>query len=311
VFEVTGGNPFFIGELCQMLMKEGIIIGRAGRYDLAEEWSDALRLHDEIQFPENLVGVALAEFEKLNPSKQQLLKVAAVLCQKCDVDDLGVAITSSFCALDLAASIRGGGGAASQSEAEKVQQLCVQLHQADIFVLSVEDDDMSEPSEMDETRNVFYRFKSQLLRHVASTLVLKEQHRSILNNGRSGSRRSLRRISKTAYMSNGSRSFAFNEKGWKVTSPDENDASPIASHSNPSPFLSSPECPRAPSKVSESPLAVPKQIVRESSDPSPPSNLSLRSSDRGPAPTRSTTEKVLPHAGEKVTGTSEFTRRRR
>jgi class 3 adenylate cyclase len=235
VFTTSGGNPFAIHELCQKLKQECVLVRKAGSYELAEDWP-LNRLHCEFPYPEKLVGVALAEFEKLAPAEQHLLKIAAIFCQETSE----VAI-SSFCALDLAESLRknqtptngeSNGVAVRAEVVSKVEEHCFRLQSADIFVdanhhrrstTSRSDSGASLSEDVDspvldspqtpldvttgsyggvlswnsrlgepETRR-YFRFKSQLLRHVASTLVLQAQKEEILV-GMTKSARTSRRL---------------------------------------------------------------------------------------------------------------------
>ncbi|CAK0904427.1 unnamed protein product, partial [Prorocentrum cordatum] len=238
IFTTSGGNPFAIHELCNKLMEERVLVRTAGRYELAEDWRDLTRLHCEFPYPEKLVGVALAEFEKLAPAEQHLLKIAAVFCQETSE----VAI-SSFCALDLAESLRKNqspsngdlaGGAVRAEVVQQVEEHCVRLLSADIFVdaahhrrstISRTDSEATLDGLLDEEgledlapsppspdaspcsggarswsgavpgepeMRRYFRFKSQLLRYVASTLVLQAQKEDILIRMTKSSRTSRR-----------------------------------------------------------------------------------------------------------------------
>lgn len=193
VHRASGGNLFAIKDLCQSMKDQQALTevqGKSGSWQLAAEWQDPEKLVQELNYPDTMVGIALAQFEKLEPLEQHILKIAAVFVAEtsCDLD-------SSFTALDLSESQ----GFPSQ-KAIQIDKCCRKLK--DIGILkegtmsrrgslvssqgSMVNGQQSMNSSLESTGSfpddTLFKFKSMLLRHVASLLVLRAQHGDILDN---------------------------------------------------------------------------------------------------------------------------------
>lgn len=70
--ERTGGNPFFLEEVCEALREEGSVMVRAGEAVAAAD-SDALHV------PETVQGVLRARMDRLDDEAAEVLRVAAVI----------------------------------------------------------------------------------------------------------------------------------------------------------------------------------------------------------------------------------------
>ncbi|NVK42817.1 MAG: AAA family ATPase [Oceanospirillaceae bacterium] len=68
----TGGNPFFIEEVVQTLVEEGVLGGTAGRYRLEKAAQD-------LHIPTTVQGVLSARIDRLEPDEKSLLQKLAVI----------------------------------------------------------------------------------------------------------------------------------------------------------------------------------------------------------------------------------------
>lgn len=181
VHRASGGNPFAIRALCESMKEQGALTVTRGSWQLAPDWQDPSKLYQELRYPETMVGIALATFEKLSPPEQHILKIAAVFVHETSVD-----FDSSFTALDLTES-----QGLKPRDAVKIEEHCLRLRDLGILKdgtmsrrASVASSQASSISISDESPDKviyhsFFKFKSMLLRYVASCLVLRAQHRDI------------------------------------------------------------------------------------------------------------------------------------
>merc|ERR1711972_622892 len=167
VYDTCGGNPFSVEVLSRQLESVGVLERCPdGRVELLPD-SQLMQL----PYPEDLKGMALASFEKLAESEQALLKTAAVLCQ----EDTDISATNEFSTVDLALYM-------GTSSVQEIESRCRHLVEGRIFVevrTTRRSRIFSLARELETTARNF-RFVSQLLQHVASTLVLEVQKRVIL-----------------------------------------------------------------------------------------------------------------------------------
>ena len=72
VFERTGGNPFFLEQVCSALLEQGAVATTTGEA-LVEGGADALSLPDTVQ------AVIRTRLDKLEPAAREVLRVASVI----------------------------------------------------------------------------------------------------------------------------------------------------------------------------------------------------------------------------------------
>jgi len=72
IYEKSDGNPFFVEEVIRMLIEQGAIERRDGR------WS-ATRAIDDVQIPDNLHSLLVARIDALPPEARHTLLVASVI----------------------------------------------------------------------------------------------------------------------------------------------------------------------------------------------------------------------------------------
>ena len=72
IHEKTGGNPFFIEEVCRSLVESSLRVGDSGTLEL-------LRPVHELVMPEAVHAVVRARIDRLEPRPREVLRVAAVL----------------------------------------------------------------------------------------------------------------------------------------------------------------------------------------------------------------------------------------
>ncbi|CAJ1443677.1 unnamed protein product, partial [Effrenium voratum] len=84
IYESSGGNPSGVEIVVSELRKSSRIQVREGRLELME----GMRLRRE--YPEALIGIALAAFEQLKPLQQDLVKNIAMCSQEADAEVLNL-----------------------------------------------------------------------------------------------------------------------------------------------------------------------------------------------------------------------------
>ncbi|MCH7478111.1 MAG: AAA family ATPase, partial [SAR324 cluster bacterium] len=72
VTERTGGNPFFVEELCHALIEEGTVVVENGRASLTQPL-------ETVRLPETVHGVIRARIDRLDPESRDVLRYAAVI----------------------------------------------------------------------------------------------------------------------------------------------------------------------------------------------------------------------------------------
>ncbi|MCP8690317.1 adenylate/guanylate cyclase domain-containing protein [Marinobacterium sedimentorum] len=72
ILDKTEGNPFFIEEVIQTLVEEGVLIGSRGCYRLGKPVAD-------LQLPMTVQGVLAARIDRLQPDSKALLQILAVI----------------------------------------------------------------------------------------------------------------------------------------------------------------------------------------------------------------------------------------
>lgn len=160
VHDACGGNPFSVEVLSRQLQSEGVLCwSDQGRVEPAE----GARL-DELPYPEDLKGIALASFEKLKAADQRLLKTVAVGLQEQPENSTR---RREFSAQDLALYVAG------EACERDIEAQCVSLVERRIFA------EVTHEGSQSSGRS--FKFVSQLLQHVASTLVLEVQKQVILS----------------------------------------------------------------------------------------------------------------------------------
>lgn len=171
IHAVCGGNPYGIGILCKQLQELQILqaFGKGG-VGFAPGWEESPKLH-KVPYPEVLLGMAMAAFEKLSPSDQELLKAAAVFCGEPWSEDF----SEEFGVMDVV-----GGLLADRSCWPAIERQCTSLTEMGILQCGQEAQAPGEegwPEEADSTR--IFRFGSHLLRRAASMLILQERRNFI------------------------------------------------------------------------------------------------------------------------------------
>jgi hypothetical protein len=179
VHRASGGNLFAIRALCESMKEQKALTATGRSWQLEETWQNSKRLCQELEYPEKMVGIALAQFEKLRPTEQNILKIAAVFVGETSYD-----FDSSFTAQDLADS-----QGLTQRDSITIGMRCEHLR--DIGILkegtmsrraSVASSCSSQESPDAVHQDSFFKFKSMILRYVASGLVLRGQEEDILGN---------------------------------------------------------------------------------------------------------------------------------
>ncbi|MEE8435412.1 MAG: AAA family ATPase, partial [bacterium] len=72
VTERTGGNPFFVEELCHALIEEGTVVVENGQATLTQPL-------EAVRFPETVHGVIRARVDRLDPEARDVLRYASVI----------------------------------------------------------------------------------------------------------------------------------------------------------------------------------------------------------------------------------------
>jgi class 3 adenylate cyclase len=83
----TSGNPFFVEELCTVLVERGDI------YQRGDDWDR--RSLDQIELPETVRETLLARVAPMNDSTTRLLRLAAVAGERIDAETLAIAADTS------------------------------------------------------------------------------------------------------------------------------------------------------------------------------------------------------------------------
>jgi hypothetical protein len=183
VYDTCGGNVYAIEVLTQQLQRFKLLCrSDQGRVEL----SAGAQLQD-VPYPEELLGIALQGFEQLDLADQQLLKAAAVFCQE---HSDGRITRKVFTPLALA----GYAGTESEIDIEAIEEKCLQLVESRIFSEVPAGHRPSRSSlgsigcssattvsfEEPEYYCRHFRFVSELILHVASTLILEVQKTKLL-----------------------------------------------------------------------------------------------------------------------------------
>eukprot|EP00929_Paragymnodinium_shiwhaense_P049582 TRINITY_DN25001_c0_g1_i2.p1 TRINITY_DN25001_c0_g1~~TRINITY_DN25001_c0_g1_i2.p1 ORF type:complete len:5372 (+),score=1274.22 TRINITY_DN25001_c0_g1_i2:529-16116(+) len=169
VYEVCGGNPFSVEVLTKQLEENGVLArSEDGSVEPAEGWDDPASLRD-LPFHDDLVGMALATFDKLSPRNQIVLKAAAVVSREAKANDTH----GCFCISDILHSLQG---ALSAAEVEEQFQSLTRINIIRHAPAPSDDHDDGQDDHHDEQH---YIFVSRLLRHVASMLVLEVQKKQM------------------------------------------------------------------------------------------------------------------------------------
>eukprot|EP00439_Symbiodinium_sp_Y106_P052105 s3853_g6.t5 len=109
VFESSGGNPFGVEVVLQELRQGGAVqVSEEGFLELSD--GDEADL-SQLAYPESLIGIALASWEKLLPHQQDLVKNVAMCSQEADCEVLNI--------LDLAETL--------ELEEEQLREACSNL----------------------------------------------------------------------------------------------------------------------------------------------------------------------------------------
>jgi len=187
VYDTCGGNVCAIEVLSNELERfKALRRSGQGRVELSE----GTQLQD-VPYPEELLGIALQGFEQLDLADQQLLKAAAVFCQE---HSDGVITRKVFTPLALA----GYASIESESDVEAIEEKCLQLVNSRIFAEVPAGNRSSRSSlgsvttlsfEEPDNHGRHFRFVSELILHVASTLILEVQKKRILERADTASSR--------------------------------------------------------------------------------------------------------------------------
>jgi len=165
VYDACGGNPFSVETLSRQLESVGVLRwSEEGRAVCARDGQ-----LQELPYPEDLKGMALASFEKLKTKDQLLLKTAAVCCS----ETTELSARNEFNALDLALYI-------GTSSIQDIEAQCSSLVDQRIFA-EVGHVPVAGGEQMPGRS---FKFVSLLLQHVASTLVLEVQKQVILSRAK-------------------------------------------------------------------------------------------------------------------------------
>lgn len=109
VFESSGGNPFGVEVVLQELRQGGAVqVSEEGFLELSD--GDEANL-SQLEYPESLIGIALASWEKLLPHQQDLVKNVAMCSQEADCEVLNI--------VDLAETL--------ELEEEQLREACSNL----------------------------------------------------------------------------------------------------------------------------------------------------------------------------------------
>jgi len=189
VYDSCAGNVYAIEALTRQL---GTFEALHRTDEGGVELSDGTQLRD-VPYPEELLGTALQGFEQLDLAAQHLLKAAAVFCQE---QSDGIIMRKVFTPLALA----GYAGRDWESDVEAIEEKCLQLVDIRIFAevpaghRSTRSSASSVVSfEENDNPCLRFRFVSDLILYVASTLVLEVQRKKILERADTASRRSQRK----------------------------------------------------------------------------------------------------------------------
>lgn len=188
VYDTCGGHVYAVVVLCNELERfKALHRSAQGRVEL----SAGAQLQD-VPYPEKLLGIALQGFEQLDLSDQQLLKAAAVFCQE---HSNGMITRKVFTPLALA----GYAGIESESDVEAIEEKCLQLVDSRIFAEVPAGFRSSRSSSLGSVTTVsfeepdihcrHFRFVSELVLHVASTLILEVQKKKMLERADTASSR--------------------------------------------------------------------------------------------------------------------------
>jgi len=183
VYDTCGGNPFSVEVLSRQLESVGVL-QRTGKDHV--ELAPGAQLQN-LRYPEDLEGMARASFEKLPDADRMLLKTAAVCCEW----ETEISVTDEFSLTDLALHM-------GVSSVHEIEAQCMRLVDNRIIAevrigIGSRSSSCTSPGSglskrrtrvcaqgMDCTSRSF-KFVSKLLQHVASTLVLEAQKRTILS----------------------------------------------------------------------------------------------------------------------------------
>jgi len=72
IFKRTGGNPFFIEELCSLLYQEESIFIEAGKLECSQ-------VIEKMTFPQTVEAAILAKLDQLDPDSKEVLRLASVI----------------------------------------------------------------------------------------------------------------------------------------------------------------------------------------------------------------------------------------
>lgn len=180
IYESSGGNPYGVDAVVSELRHRGTVHVSEGRLEISE----GTRLRKE--YPEVLIGMALATFEKLPPRYQDLVKNVAVCCQESDSDALNLedlAETLDYPIEELLQSCRH---LVSQGVFRAVMPMTTKMIRSSqearrgtmTFTPSNSPHNVRCPSDMELSA---ISFTSQLLLHVVLSLVLHSQKETIRN----------------------------------------------------------------------------------------------------------------------------------
>ena len=100
--EKTGGNPFFIEELCRTLFESGALVIENGEARLSES-------ADQLLIPDTVQAVLKSRLERLDPEAREVLRCAAVIGQQFGLGLLSRVVPSSSRVEDTLQTLRSAG----------------------------------------------------------------------------------------------------------------------------------------------------------------------------------------------------------
>ena len=72
IYQHSGGNPFFIEELCDLLKKEKTVVIEAGKFSLQQPI-------EQMTFPETVQAVIRAKLDRLYAEPKEVIRLASVI----------------------------------------------------------------------------------------------------------------------------------------------------------------------------------------------------------------------------------------